>query len=122
MHQNVKRYLQHPLIGKVIALNQYLVKVRTLPEKEIRHVYVETLLKSADTLFAQAMREVRGKDYLKRAIETIEEITARNYLIYSLHGWSNKVTARIDAMCEDITAELYKTDAVNKGQSHEVQG
>lgn len=122
MHQNVKRYLQRPLIGKVIALNQYLVKVRTLPEKEIRHVYVETLLKSADTLFAQAMREVRGKDYLKRAIETIEEITARNYLIYSLHGWSNKVTARIDAMCEDITAELYKTDAVNKGQSHEVQG
>ena len=122
MHQNVKRYLQRPLIGKVIALNQYLVKVRTLPEKEIRHVYVETLLKSADTLFAQAMREVRGKDYLKRAIETIEEITARNYLIYSLHGWSNKVTARINAMCEDITAELYKTDAVNKGQSHEVQG
>ena len=122
MHQNVKRYLQRPLIGKVIALNQYLVKVRTLPEKEIRHVYVETLLKSADTLFAQAMREVRGKDYLKRAIETIEEITARNYLIYSLHGWSNKVTARIDAMCEDITAELYKTDSVNKGQSHEVQG
>ena len=122
MHQNVKRYLMHPLIGKVIALNQYLVKVRTLPEKEIRHIYVETLLKSADTLFAQAMREVRGKDYLKRATETIEEITARNYLIYSLRGWSNKVTARIDAMCEDITAELYKIDAVNKGQSHEVQG
>jgi len=123
MHQNVKRYLMHPLIGKVIALNQYLMKVRTLPEKSIQHVYVETLMKAADTLFTQAMREVRGKDYIKRATETIEEITARNYLIYSLRGWSNKVTARIDAMCEEITAELYKADAVNKNsQNHEVQG
>ncbi len=123
MHQNVKRYLMHPLIGKVVALNQYLMKVRTLPEKSIQHVYVETLMKASDTLFTQAMREVRGKDYIKRATETIEEITARNYLIYSLRGWSNKVTARIDAMCEEITAELYKTDAVNKNsQNHEVQG
>jgi len=123
MHQNVKRYLMHPLIGKVVALNQYLMKVRTLPEKSIQHVYVETLMKAADTLFTQAMREVRGKDYIKRATETIEEITARNYLIYSLRGWSNKVTARIDAMCEEITAELYKADAVNKNsQNHEVQG
>lgn len=113
----------HPLIGKVIALNQYLMKVRTLPEKSIQHVYVETLMKAADTLFTQAMREVRGKDYIKRATETIEEITARNYLIYSLRGWSNKVTARIDAMCEEITAELYKADAVMKNsQNHEVQG
>ncbi len=123
MHQNVKRYLMHPLIGKVVALNQYLMKVRTLPEKSIQHVYVETLMKEADTLFTQAMREVRGKDYVKRATETIEEITARNYLIYSLRGWSNKVTARIDAMCEEITAELYKADAVMKNsQNHEVQG
>jgi hypothetical protein len=68
------------------------------------------------------MREVIGKDYLRRATETIEEITAKNYLIYSLHGWSNKVTARIDAMCEEFTAELYKIDAVNKSQNHEVQG
>ena len=123
MHKNVKRYLMHPLIGKVVALNQYLMKVRTLPEKSIQHVYVETLMKASDTLFTQAMREVRGKDYVKRATETIEEITARNYLIYSLRGWSNKVTARIDAMCEEITAELYKADAVMKNsQNHEVQG
>ena len=122
MHQNVKRYLQRPLIGKVIALNQYLVKVKHLPEKDIQHIYIEKLLSSADTLFSHALQEVRGKDYVKRAIETIDMITARNYLIYSLHGWSNKVAASIDAMCEDITAELYKTDAVNKGQSHEVQG
>ncbi|MBQ6983895.1 MAG: hypothetical protein IJQ20_03100 [Paludibacteraceae bacterium] len=110
----------HPIIGKVIALNQYLVNVRTLPAKDIRNVYVNSLLSSADVLFIQAMREVRGKDYLKRATETIEEITAKSYLIYSLHGWSNKVTAQIDAMCEDITAELYKADAVNKSQNHEV--
>ena len=122
MHQNVKRYLMHPVIGKVIALNQYLINVRTLPCKDIRNVHVNSLLSSADVLFIQAMREVRGKDYLKRSIETIEEIAARNYLIYSLHGWSNKVTARIDAMCEDITAELYKVDAANKSQIHEVQG
>ena len=121
MHQNVKRYLMHPMIGKVVALNQYLLKVRSLPERDIRNVYVATMLKSADTLFSQAMRELKGKDYLKRAIETIDEITARNYLIYSLHGWSNKVTARIDAMCEDIAAELYKTDAANS-RNHEVQG
>ena len=119
MHQNVKRYLTHPMIGKVVALNQYLLKVRSLPERDIRNVYVATMLKSADTLFSQAMRELKGKDYLKRAIETIDEITARNYLIYSLHGWSNKVTARIDAMCEDIAAELYKTDAANS-RNHEV--
>ena len=122
MHQNVKRYLTHPIIGKVIALNQYLMKVHTLPCKDIRNVHVNSLLSSADVLFIQAMREVRGKDYLRRATETIEEITAKNYLIYSLHGWSNKVTARIDAMCEEITAELYKIDAANKSQNHEVQG
>ncbi len=123
MHQNVKRYLMHPFIGKVIKLNQYLVKVKHLPEKDIRHIYVEKLLSSADTLFSHALQEVRGKDYVKRAIETIDMITARNYLIYSLHGWSNKVAARIDAMCEEITAELYKADAVNKNsQNHEVQG
>ena len=122
MHQNVKRYLTHPIIGKVILLNQYLIQVRTLPCKDIRNVYVNSLLSSADILFIQAMREVRGKDYLKRATETIEEITTKNYLIYSLRGWSNKVTARIDAICEDITAELYKIDAANKSQSHEVQG
>ena len=109
----------HPVMGKVIALNQYLINVRTLPCKDIRNVHVDSLLSSADVLFIQAMREVRGKDYLKRSIE---EITARNYLIYSLHGWSNKVTARIDAMCEEITAELYKADAANKSQIHEVQG
>lgn len=122
MHQNVKRYLTRPIIGKVIALNQYLIQVRTLPCKDIRNVHVSSLLSSAEVLFIQAMREVRGKDYLKRATETIEEISAKNYLIYSLHGWSNKVTASIDAMCEDITAELYKVDAANKRQSHEVQG
>ena len=120
MHQNVKRYLTHPIIGKVIALNQYLIQVRTLPCKDVRNVHVNSLLSSADVLFIQAMREVRGKDYLKRATETIEEISAKNYLIYCLHGWSNKVTARIDAMCEDITTELYKISAVSKSQNHEV--
>ena len=92
MHQNVKRYLMHPVIGKVIALNQYLINVRTLPCKDIRNVHVNSLLSSADVLFIQAMREVRGKDYLKRSIETIEEITARNYLIYSLHGVATRYT------------------------------
>ena len=119
MHQDMKRYMKRPIIGKVIALNQYLMTVRTLPSKDIRNVYVATLLKSADSLFSQALREVRGKDYLKRAIETVDEIVGRTYLIYSLHGWSNKVTARIDAMCEEIASELKKEDAIIKSQNHE---
>lgn len=54
MHKNVKRYLMHPMIGKVIALNQYLMQVRTLPEKDIQHVYVKKILEQADTLFSKS--------------------------------------------------------------------
>ena len=107
------------MIGKVIALNQYLIQVKHLPERDIRNEYVAKLLSSADTLFSLAWRELAGKDCLKRALETIGEIVGRTYLIYSLHGWSNKVAARIDAMCAEITAELCKADAVNS-RNHEV--
>lgn len=116
-----KQALHAPIIGRVVELIDYVFRVRTLPCKDIQNVEVVSLRKLCDTLYEQAMNEVRGRDYLKRATETLHAIQAKSYLIYHLHGWSNKVAANIDARCDEIAEQLYKIGSANR-QNHEVQG
>lgn len=104
-----KSALQTPIIGRVIELNRYVWQKRPLLNKDIRHNHYQSLLSQCDLLFAQAMREVRGKDYLKRANECLQDIQAKTYLIYALNvGWNMKIATRIDMMCDEISEHLFK--------------
>lgn len=105
-----KTTLQTPLIGKVVILNRYILDKKPLPSKTIQRVYVEPMLSLCRVLYLQAMRELRGKDYLKRAIETVSDIQSSAFLVYSLKGWSEKVAAVIDSYCDDIADQLYAID------------
>lgn len=103
-----KQALITPIMGKVVELNKYIYNVRSIPPKPLQHIYVDTIMQRCSTLYIQAMRELRGKDYLRRAIEAIEEIQSLSYLVYSMKGWNNKVVSNIDAMCDEIAEHLYK--------------
>lgn len=84
---------------------------------DIRRCYFYPMLEKAGVLFTYAMRQLKGKDYLKRSIELIEEIQAQCYLIMELRGWSEKVCAELDMICDDIANQLYAI-AATKSQSH----
>jgi len=109
MVRDNKTALCTPIIGRVIELNRYVLLKRQLVSKTIRHTHFVTLLTSCNLLFQMAMRQVRGKDYYKRAKELNEEIQYQAYLIHSLNqGWDMKTVATIDAMCDEINEQLYK--------------
>lgn len=102
--------LERPIIGRVLELNGFVLKNRHLPEKIIQREYVDEMVKDGKLLFLFAMRQLKGKDYKKRALELIEEIQALNYLVYSLRGWNKSVTTNIDVMCDDIAQQICKID------------
>ncbi|MBQ3929607.1 MAG: hypothetical protein II708_01510 [Paludibacteraceae bacterium] len=114
MLKTTRNALCSPIIGRVIELNKYVFQKRTIPEKTIQNAYVKPLLVQCELLFTQALRELRGKDYLKRALETIEAIQSKNYLIHAMKGWNIDVTTFIDAACDDIVKQLYAIDNKNK--------
>ena len=103
--------LETPIAGRVIQLNKILLNATTLPVKRIQHTYCDTLLKNGSLLFTYAMRQLKGKDYKKRALEVIEEIQAMSYLIYSMQGWSSKVMTSIDVLCDDIASQICRLDS-----------
>jgi len=76
------------------------------------------LLEKASTLFVYAMRQLKGKDYLKRSMELIEEIQAQCYLIMELRGWNERTCAELDRMCDEIAEQLNAIAAAHKSQSH----
>ena len=93
MQYNNAKAIRTPIISKVILLNKTLVDAgRKLPKGkkgadivmpvDIRHNYFAPILKNGALLFKYAMRQLKGKDYLKRALEVIEDIQADCYLIY----------------------------------------
>lgn len=133
MLYNNKSALKTPIINKVVYLNKQLAYYgRLLPHGrnrknaageeqmtvDIRRCYFYPLLEKAGTLFTYAMRQLKGKDYLKRSIELIEEIQAQCYLIMELRGWSEKVCAELDLLCDDIAKQLYAIAEATKSQHH----
>lgn len=132
MLYNNKSALKTPIINKVVYLNKQLAYYgRILPHGrnrknaagevqmtvDIRICYFYPMLEKAGVLFTYAMRQLKWKDYLKRSIELIEEIQAQCYLIMELRGWSEKVCAELDMICDDIANQLYAI-AATKSQSH----
>ena len=133
MLQGNKSALKTPIINEVVYLNRQLAYYgRVLPHGrrkksaddneqltvDIRKCYLYPLLEKAGILFTYAMRQLRGRDYLKRSIELIEEIQAQCYLIYVLRGWSNKVCAELDMICDNIANQLTALSVAAKSQSH----
>ena len=85
---------------------------------DIRHQYFDDVLKKGNILFIQAFRQLKGRDYAKRALETIEEIQASCYLVQSLGGMSDITCAEIDVLCQEITSQIYAIQEAQKSQHH----
>lgn len=126
MQYNNAKAIRTPIISKVILLNKTLVDAgRKLPKGkkgadivmpvDIRHNYFAPILKNGALLFKYAMRQLKGKDYLKRALEVIEEIQADCYLIYLLGGWTERKCAEIDTICDEISSQLHAITSTAKG-------
>ena len=108
MNNAVKNTLHAPLMSRVYQLDDYLDSVATLPNKRMQRIVVEPMLHQVSVLHIQAMRELRGLDYYKRAKDTLFEIQAAAFRIYHKKGWTLKVASTIDSMCDDIAEELHK--------------
>ena len=128
MQYNNKSALATPIMNKVVLLNKQLAYYGAqLPHGkrrknadgtshmsvDIRRGYLYPLLEKANTLFVYAMRQLKGKDYVKRAQELIDEIQAQCYLILQLHGWNERVCAELDLLCDEISQQLHAIAAHN---------
>ena len=74
---------------------------------DVRRGYLYPLLEKGNLLFVYALRQLRGKDYVRRALELIEEIQAQCYLILQMKGWSERNCAELDLLCDNIAEQLY---------------
>lgn len=108
MNKNTKSALSSPIMGRVIQLTKYIFNIKHLPQKDVQRYFVSPLLTNCHILFIQAMRQLRGKDYVKRATETIEEMVAQAYMIHQLGGFTTKHVAVIDSYCDLILEQLNK--------------
>ena len=106
--------LEKPLVGRVVALGKRLYEVSVLPPKRMQHEYVCFMLNDCRLLFKYAMRQLKGKNYVDRAYELVEEIQADAYYVHSLGGWSKKVAYSIDCLCDDILGEFPQNARVIK--------
>ncbi len=122
MQYNNKSALATPIINRVVLLNKQLVfygtkvphgKKRTGKDGQvhtsvdIKRGYLYPLLEKGNTLFVYALRQLKGKDYLKRSQELIDEIQAQCYLILQMRGWSEKACAELDLLCDEIAQQLH---------------
>lgn len=121
MQYSNKSALKKPIINSVVYLNKQLCFYgRQLPQGkkrkgangtenmavDIRKCYFYPILEKAGVLFVYAMRQLKGKDYLKRSMELVEEIQAQCYLIMEMRGWNTRVCAELDIICDDIAEQL----------------
>lgn len=147
MRYSVSNAIRTPIISKVILLINELVKAgRKLPKGkkrkpkniskqdqqpiddhqdemavDIRHAFFDPILSQSRTLFVYAMRQLKGKDYLSRSVELVEEIQAGCYLIHVVGGWNEVTCAKLDMICDNIAEQLAAiahTQKVQKSQSH----
>ncbi len=113
-----KRILASPIVGRVIVLNGYIMQHRPDACKMIQRIYVAKIIADASLLFLYAIRQLRGKDYVKRTIELCEEIEAQAYLVANLqNGWKMKVAADINVMTEEIVSQV---EAFSQSQNHQL--
>lgn len=110
-----KSAFRTPLIGRVVYLNKQLAHYgRLLPSGkkrktasgevrmtvDIRRYYFTPLLEKGNTLFVYAMRQLKGKDYLKRSVELIEEIQAQCFRsLENAYRLQNSLNSYIGFMC-----------------------
>lgn len=109
--------LKAPIMGRVVCLCVEIDAQVLLLPKRIQHTHGYDIINQSRILFKYAMRQVKGGDYYKRAMECVEEIQSTIYFIQSLpDGWNNKkVIARLDAMCDDIVEHLSRLRNYNAG-------
>ena len=109
--------LKAPIMGRVVCLCVEIDAQVLLLPKRLQHTHGQDLLNATRILFKYAMRQLKGADYYKRAMECIEEIQSSIYFIQVLPDvWKDKkVIARLDAMCDDIADQLGKLRTYNAG-------
>ena len=107
-----------PLVGRIAALNRYVLAKRGKAKKAVQYNYTDDLLKQCYLLFKYALRQLSGKDYIKRTIELCEEIQTSTYLIAALGGFTNEEAAHIDIAVDDILDEMVRVSKTSES-SHE---
>ena len=115
LNRRNKQILISPIIGRVIALNKYMILHGARAYTLVRHNYIDDLLKEGSLLFLYARRQLLGKDYVKRVVELCEEIEARAYCVAALGGWPAKVAGDINVMTEEIVSQA---EAKANSQNH----
>lgn len=101
-----KDILTSPIIGRVVALNQYMMAHGSRAFKKIQHHYISKMWQQGATLFLYARRQLLGKEYAKRTVELCEEIEAMAYLVASMGGWPPEVAGNINVITEDIISQV----------------
>ena len=110
--------LHSPIAQRVAALNRYILAKRGKAKKAVQYNYIDDLLKQCYLLFKYALRQLAGKDYIKRTIELCEEIQTTTYLIASLGGYTNEEAAHIDIQVDEILDEVMRVKKASE-LSHE---
>ena len=95
--------LNRPIVGTVVELNRYIVGKRHKAKKCLQYDYIDDIIKKCAILFQYALRQLNGKDYVRRTLELTEEITTQSYLVAALGGFVPKEVAHIERLCDQIT-------------------
>ena len=121
MRSRTRKRLFTPVIGRVAILSEYVLRKRGKAKKVVRYNYVDDMLKQCFLLFKYAMRQLSGKDYVKRSVELCEEIQCSAYLIARLGGYTKEECATIDVFVDEILDEIEKI-AMSQKQPESSQG
>ena len=114
MKKRMQQHFNTPIVGRVVVLNKYILSKRSKAKKAIQYNYVDDLLKQCNLLFKYALRQLSGKDYIKRTVELCEEIQGGAYLIESLGGFTRIESARIDVIIDDILDDVMRMSKGSK--------
>ena len=118
MKSRTHKCLHSPIVLRVVALNKYILAKRGKAKKAVQYNYTDDLLKQCYLLFKYALRQLSGKDYIKRTIELCEEIQATRYLIAALGGFTSEEAAHIDIAVDEILDEVVRVKKASE-LSHE---
>lgn len=118
MNRATHNNLTSPIIGRCVLLVRNIVQYTAKSPNSIKHPYVDTLKADAGRLFKQAMFQLKGKDYYKRATELLEDIQAQIYLIHAVGGLSKRSTMLLDVLCDEIMEQL---NSIRFGQNVKIK-
>ena len=121
MRKSSRAALEKPIIKRCCLLYEMLLTEKRKAPRDVQHSILDATIKSAHLLYIQAFRQARGKDYLKRAIETLEEIQADIYLVTMMHGWTKDICVRIDVLCDEIEQVLFANAKANAQESQDCE-